>query len=626
MEVYMKKFSRLIFLLASAFFCTTLAALPISNVPTFEFEGAFDYFILSKSLLANNISTQSYEPQGDTSIGVEGSSDWLLETDIPKDAVIEKAFLVWFSSIDTADPTKMTDNEVTLTTPDGEDHVVTASYQGNSQSNQGFEFESHYSTQFGGGSYYYYIYRVDVTDIIANFQYDHQTGEIRSLVGEYKVRGVDDIYDCNDDEKHVYCSSASMIGGWQLILVYGSSQIARKRLYLYHGLTYSSNTLNNPTMVTISNFELPEKAAVKISFVTADGDDVASAPEYLELKGGLAPENMVLGEPGNNTCNPLNQPFNSKFRTVNYKGEQSECREELSFDIDTFFLQYEEGIEESIINPHVQYGTNTMYFFIKTGADILLTNYLILSVDTRLPAFDIPERNEKFLLTPLSEENKVCDKTIFGYQIVVENHGQEPAEMVFVRDKLTSQVDYIPGTFQIDHTGTGKCFESVPDNAGFPLESGMMVKEKMEICQNDVNCERILLRFLVKPKEDLPKNASFLNTAAIWDAKTGEESAYKSNQGLPVRATFSTACTPLDDAEVRAIFYTKESMSCEGTVDVPEDDTTDSGDTGELPGDTGDSSDTDGSADTGSDTGSKEGSETSADEEDDSACTILLID
>ena len=47
-----------------------LAALPISNVPTFEYEGAYDYFILSKSLLQNTAAYSTYEPQGDTSIGV----------------------------------------------------------------------------------------------------------------------------------------------------------------------------------------------------------------------------------------------------------------------------------------------------------------------------------------------------------------------------------------------------------------------------------------------------------------------------------------------------------------------------------------------------------------------------
>ena len=590
-----------------------LSAIPISNFPTFEYEGAYDYFILSKSLLANTGAYSSYEPQGDTSIGAEGASDFLLETDIPKDAVIEQAFLVWFASVNDADSMMFTDNEVTLMTPDGEEHTVTASIQGNSASPQGFEFETYYST-----GYYYYVYRVDVTNIIANFQYGGANGEIRSLAGEYKVSGVDDIYDCAQSGKnHVYCQMASMIGGWQLILVYGSSQIARKRLYLYNGLTWSSNTTLKPTTINIGNFELPEKAAVKVSFVTADGDDVKSAPEYLEVKGGLAAQSLVLGD-ADGSCNPLNQPFNSKFRTVNHKGEVSECREELSFDIDTFFLQYDENIEDSIINPHVQYGTTSMDFYIKTGADIVLTNYVILSVDTRLPAFDIPEKNEKFLLTTTGEDSKVCKDTVFGYQIVVENHGQEPAEFVMVSDTLRDMQTYIPGTFQIDRTGTGKCFEDYPDGGDFPLKSGLMVADRMEICQNEADCERILLRFLVKMPENSPKNASFNNTALIWDSKTGEESAYKTNQGLPVRSTLASSCDALDDAAVKSKLYTKESMTCDGSKEVPDDPEP----SGDDKTDTDEPSD---SADT-SDSGEKtdgQGGET--EEDDDAGCALTLI-
>ena len=480
-------------LIFNVFLASSLFALPISNTPTFEYEGAYDYFILSKSLLLDteNFKTD-YDPQGDTSIGVEGASDFLLESDIPKDAVIEQAFLVWFASVEESDPALFTDNEVTLMTPDGEDHIVTASFQGNSASPQSFEFETYYGKEFST-AYYYYVYRVDVTDIIAEFQYDRLNGEIKSLAGEYKVSGIDDIYDCaRSGVNHQYCKSASMIGGWQLILIYGSQQIARKRIYLYHGLTWSSNTNLNPTTINIANFELPEKAAVKVSFVTADGDDVQSAPESLEVQGGLASAPLVLGD-ADGSCNPLNQPFNSKFRTVNHKGEVSDCREELSFDIDTFFLQYDENIEDSIINPHVQYGTNSMNFYIKTGADIVLTNYVILSVDTRLPAFDIPEQNEKFLLTTTGEEGKVCPETAFGYQIVVENHGQEPAEFVMVGDVLKDRQTYIPGTFQIDYTGTGKCFEDYPDSGGFPLATGVMAAETMEICQSESNCERVLM-------------------------------------------------------------------------------------------------------------------------------------
>ena len=610
----MKKIFKLLIL--NVVFAGILNAAPISNFPTLEYEGAYDYFILSKSLLENTGVHSDYEPQGDTSIGADGASDFLLETDIPKDAVIEQAFLVWFASVNDTDSMMFTDNEVTLMTPDGEEHTVIASLQGNSASPQGFEFESYYAK-----GYYYYVYRVDVTDIIKGFQYS-DNGEIKSLAGEYKVSGVDDIYDCaQSGESHNYCKMASMIGGWQLILVYGSSQIARKRIYLYHGLTWSSNTTMKPTTINIANFELPEKAAVKVSFVTADGDDVKSAPEALEVQGGLAPSALVLGDV-DGSCNPLNQPFNSKFRTVNHKGEQSECREELSFDVDTFFLQYDENVPDSIINPHVQYGTNSMNFYIKTGADIVLTNYVILSVDTRLPAFDIPEKNEKFLLTTTGEEGKVCPDTAFGYQIVIENHGHEPAEYVLVNDVLRDLQTYIPGTFQIDRTGTGKCFEDFPDGGTFPLATGLRVADTLEICQSEPNCERILLRFLVKMPENSPKNAAFTNTAAIWDAKTGEESAYKTNQGLPVRATFSTTCEALDDAAVKAKLYTKESMSCDGAKEIPDD-----GNSSDTPDDSGSepAENTDDSGTSDEKGNNSENSNAATADEEDSGCSVMII-
>ena len=211
-----RSFLALIFGVLCAF---SLGAIPISNIPTFEYEGAYDYFILSKSLLANTGAYSSYEPQGDTSIGAQGASDFLLETDIPKDAVVEQAFLVWFASVNDADKMMFTDNQVTLMTPDGEDHTVTASLQGNSASPQGFEFESIYRS-----GYYYYVYRVDVTDIIADYQYDKETGERKSLVGEYKVSGVDDIYDCAQSGKNLIIKKPCAIVTHFGVLLYHISE------------------------------------------------------------------------------------------------------------------------------------------------------------------------------------------------------------------------------------------------------------------------------------------------------------------------------------------------------------------------------------------------------------------
>jgi hypothetical protein len=115
-------------------------------------------------------------------------------------------------------------------------------------------------------------------------------------------------------------------------------------------------------------------------------------------------------------------------------------------------------------------------------------------------------------------------------------------------------------------------------------------------------------------QEDLPKNAAFTNSANIWDAKTGEESAYKTNQGLPVRATFALSCDALDDAKVKSQLYTKESMSCEGTKDVPDDDT----DTSSNPGDndTDTAADTDDSGDTEKENGDSDKSDNADDEDD----------
>ena len=247
---------------------------------------------------------------------------------------------------------------------------------------------------------------------------------------------------------------------------------------------------------------------------------------------------MVLGEIGENSCNPLDQPFNSKFRKFNYKGEQSDCLQQLSFDVDTYYLQYDPNMTDSIINPHVQYGTNSMNFYIKTGVDIVLTNYLILSVDTRLPAFDIPEENEKFLLTPLEQADKICPQTIFGYQIVVENHGHEPAENVVVKDVISGIQEYIPGTFQIDMTGTGTCFQDYQDNGGFPLTDGLTITEEMDICQDETNCDRILMRFLVKPQDNAQKNSAFENSAQIWDGKNRRNSGIQNKSGSCSKGNF----------------------------------------------------------------------------------------
>ncbi|HOW52760.1 MAG TPA: hypothetical protein PLV42_12045 [bacterium] len=525
--------------IAAILLLTSATAFAFYDQPAFTYEGAYDYFIISKSLLADN-QAQSYEDgvhQGDTSLGIAGTTAVLGSEDIPPDAVVEKAMLLWVVSKDDADKNAFGDNTVTLITPDGTEHEVAATQAGNSASPDTLEFESHWES-----GYYYYLYRVDVTDIMKLYQEgDPDSPDQLSLTGDYTVKGVDDIYDCIADSNHAYCSSASMVGGWQLILIYGSKQIARKRLYFYYGMEWSSGTTFNPLTIHITGFELPDQAAVKLSVVTSDGDDVDSAKEFLRIKGNLTANNpLILAD----QCNPPDLPFNNKYLNYNYKKEPTaECIVEFSLDVDTFLLQYDPNDTQGLINEHIKYGTTAFDFQIGTGSDILLTNYMMMSVDTKLPAFDIPAMDEKYLLTNSQSPDNICHDRVSAYEIWVENHGQETASMVMVQDTMPAGLKYIAGSTQIDRTGTGTCYEPVDDvNGESPLFGGMLVADTLDICQDEVNCPRILLRFKIQPQEGLPKNTSFKNTARIWDAVVGEAAAYLSNQGLPLRSFFDQSC------------------------------------------------------------------------------------
>ena len=138
----------------------------------------------------------------------------------------------------------------------------------------------------------------------------------------------------------------------------------------------------------------------------------------------------------------------------------------------------------------------------------------------------------------------------------------------------------------------------------------MKVTEYLDICQGPDSCESILVRFKAEPV-DPPKHAAFLNTALIYDEKSGGiESAYKSNQGLPLRTNVDFEC----DETVKEL-YTEESMSCEGTIDVedPSEEDDDKGDQEET-------SDNDGDDEKDNGTG-----EEPEEIEDESACSCTIL-
>ncbi len=526
--------------LISLIFSMALQALPspILDKPAFTFEGGYNYFIVSKSLLKDVPEFKTpYDPQGDVSLGVEGTSSSINIDDLPPDARIEKALLVWIGTKNSELPEDTADNSVILVTPDGKDNVVNSTVEGNADSPTALEFEGLLSKNSTGSYYYYYyVYRTDVTDIMK--QYEKSAGDEKGFVGNYTVKGVDDIYDCIANPDTPYCNSASLVGGWQLILVYSSEMIARKRIYFYHGQEMVSG---QEKTVSVKDFQLPLGASVKISFVTTDGDNVSSAKEFLKVnKGELAKDPLVLQD----ECNPADQPFNGKFKLYNYRDEPLEgCADELSYDVDTYILKFNTDNLSDPVNAHLEEGTTSFDFTIRTGSDILVTNYVILSIDTKLPKFDIPNQLEKRICTSSAKKGFACSNEPFTYEIKVQNTGNDDAVGVMVSDSIPAGLKYVPGSTKIDKSGTGKNFELIPDVDGkSALENGYKVTDRLKPCKG-AECQLFLLNFKVQPMENPSKDTVYENKAYIWDTVSGKSGAYITNQGLFVRTRLDFACS-----------------------------------------------------------------------------------
>jgi len=398
--------------------------------------GQFDYFVMFKSLMGNDIreicSDNSspvgcdWEDNPEPDSCLPQSTFQLTNKHIPEDAYVEAAYLVWTSSLDPNNVTH-TDNTATLnfTSDDGqinETVTVTAPRIGTGGTDanpgeqdftfEGIAFESN-GTVVGG----YYTYRVDVTDF---FNLIHAKGKNlgyksdgMSLYGNYTVSDVE----CSNSSDYLsqianYSGySASVMCGWSLITVYRSTKVTQKMVYLYNGF---GRFCKQEVDLGISGFEFPDKPMIKMTMAVHEGDPgLATAtgcgsqglgacpPEGLQVTGQTtAPEDLVVLQ---NQCNPgkgvdqsgtpfnYSDTYNSISSIYGWNDTIETCiggdpnspdpdALEYTMDVDTFLL-------DADANPDFdrQFKKGDTSILIKIGAnwDCVYPNFLIVSVDTQ---------------------------------------------------------------------------------------------------------------------------------------------------------------------------------------------------------------------------------------------------
>ena len=606
----MKKFLLLlIFLLPSLLFAVIgqngISIAPDGTLLKWE-EGAWDFFIMHKSVLErspehnaeiNDDGTPGEDPsnpQADSVVDpAVGTTYTLTSKHIPPDADVSRAFLIWLADVDPYSLDQPTKNSVTLTFTNSADPTLTysqevkASYQGDiSRDNKGvFEYEAvrdsvapqltdkngNYCPSDTAGYTGYYTYRVEVSDFMKKIV---QMGEERgmepgeALYGDYNVKGIESSNHC------LYMKQSSMAGGWALPFVYTSSNIRAKKIYFYHGLeAYQSKN----ALITVSGFELPDEAIIRLGLVVFEGDPgrarvsngiTTLPPEGLSISGFANPNDYKILF---NNCNPpktepLNytEIYNSISSIFGWEDETETCIGnpdnpldqsnpiEYAIDADTFLVDSRYAPFDTMFNK------GDMQFGLKIGAnqDQILTNFLVVSVDTKAPQFDIPDGREKNYCSCAKEADTVCFDRPFYYTIKVQNWGENFAYNVKVQDKLPPQVDYVPGTTEIatkiNDQGYGTDWETVPDVDGkFPFDEPRLVTEKLKYCNSSTaTCEEnVWIRFAVRPKSELSKNEVIKNSATIFSEDGPTTYTYYTNSSIPLRLKQGT-CPAVSECEL----------------------------------------------------------------------------
>lgn len=515
-------------------------------------DGAYGYFVMFKSMLDEN--RHCAEDQSEKIFT-------LYESLIPQDAFVKRAFLVWTGAQPTDKIDEFTDNEVLLNfkSADGkidETETVTATKYKVTEP-QGFEFDSFVDGDSGKS---YFAYRIDVTDF---FEILHEKGlfmgiknDGEALFGDYTVSNLDCVSD------HIYLENKEIISGWALIIIYTSYEIPPKNIYIYDGFNPIQSEI---TEIDVCDFELPKDPEIRLTFLTHLGDpDIISTeasvpPEGIQLQGQSTASRVFL----ENECNPyVVDPFNyvetynSVSSTFGYNDYKPVCvSEEYGIESDSFLIdgskmKYEE---------HFKKGNTSFYLRIGTNEDRIITNTLIVSTDTKAEKFDIPfnpetpDGRELSYCSCSTEKDSVCFDRPFYYLIKIQNWGENLVEKVILHDPLPDTVEYVAESTEIAtefHDGIGTNWKKIDDvKKEFPFKNTVKVAELMGYCDKATfECQdTIMVRFVVKPKIDLPKYKIILNSAEISDA--GKIVPYNTNSFVPLRLRNGN-CPPITECNL----------------------------------------------------------------------------
>ena len=439
-------------------------------------DGAYGYHVMFKSLLENrdpqNDETDpQLNPQADA---CKASSTYELgSSHVPSDAIIEDAYLIWTAAqpIEKLDST--TDNEVTLTfvSSDGsisETQTIKGkkAYKISEAGSVDFEFDAFRDIDDYDNTRAWYTYRVNILDFFKSIQEKGRAGVVEgsafydgfSLLGRYTLSNLE----CTEDA--MYKDWTEMVADWSIVLIYSSVEVSPKKIYMYDGFKAYWHELSE---INVTGFEFPIDPEIRITLASHEGDPGRVSLDHepfvkegIQVQGSGIDWLLIY-----NDCNPktwvneidYTEIFNSVSSVYNYQGDTLTCiggnpsalnydEIEYGMDVDTFVM---DSSADGAYAAHFNKGGKRIALRIGANQDSVITNYMIVSVDTKAPQFDIPGRPEKVTCTPANNsdsnaiEGKWCQNGLeHTFALRIQNWGADASGAITVVDTIPLGMEY----------------------------------------------------------------------------------------------------------------------------------------------------------------------------------------
>jgi hypothetical protein len=290
-----------------------------------EFDGYYDY-----STTGGTLRTQSNS--GNACLITNSSSNTLISP-IPATATVERAYLYWAHSNSVRDP------DVTF-----EGQNVSANYL--------------YQTTLTNRNFYGYV--SDVTNIVK--------GISNPSTNTY------DFSDLNVDNTGNYCSTATVLGGWTLIVFYEDPALPAVNINLYQGFDGLSNA---GTSFTLDSFYAIAGSGAKATFLSWEGDpnlDGSSSgstnPERLSVTNQSGTTYILSGDGGQTGNNAYNSTIYDNTVLPVYNISSSHGVDLDTYDISSYILPSDSQVTANV----------------NVGQDFVISAAVVLKVPSNLIA------------------------------------------------------------------------------------------------------------------------------------------------------------------------------------------------------------------------------------------------